>query len=250
MKAAFHFDAGINRFGNPYGERVENLVFAALLELPFLSVFSKIYVGDLMLHLAANDAEDFGKFATNWVNSAQNGWNKLDKKVESLFQTDVFIVCFDAIDKTTANTLHERLSKNPGYLTAIEINDASKLHWQFYSDALALRCRLSGKTISVLSDAFCDPLTDEEKDGIQRRFSGIGFPVLGFASSQGKHSIFDKYHDFDHARRIAEWRDKFGEMLGFVADNVITLRIKRQNPTKRPAVVNGFAFVLSCFCHD
>ena len=222
MKAAFHFDIGNNRFGNPHGENVEDLVFSTLLQRPVLSVFSKIYAGDLLLHLAASNDGDFTKAAENWIESARNGWNKLKKRTEMLFRTDVYIVCFDAIDKTAANSLNERLSANSGYITAIEINDADEFHWRFYSDALSLRCRLSGKTISVLTDAFGDPLTDEEKERFHKRFTEIGFPVLGFASSQGKHSIFDKYHNFEQARHIAEWRDKFGEMLGFVADNVIT----------------------------
>lgn len=222
MKAAFHFEVSNNRFGNPYGENVENLVFSMLLERPFLNCSSKIYSGDLLLHLASGGEDDFNEIATKWVESARSGWHKFGKKIELLFQADVFIVCFDAIDKTTAEQLHDRLSKNLGYIGAIEINDADEFHWNFYSDALPLRCRISGRQMSVFNDAFGDEFNDEEKDQAFKRFSMIGFQTVGFASSEGKHSVFDKYHNFDQARRVAEWRDKFGEMLGFVADNVIT----------------------------
>jgi hypothetical protein len=222
LKAAFHFNVGNNRFGNPYDVNVENLVFSSLHIRPALSISSKIYAGDLLLHLASADDQSFNEAATKWIESARNGWNELTKQTELLFQTDVYIVCFDAVDKTTANLLHERLSTNQGYLAAIEINDADEFHWQFYSDALVLRYRLAEKQIAVFSDAFGDQLSDEEKEEAHTRFIKIGFQKVGFASSEGKHSVFDKYHSFEQARRVAEWRDKFGEMLGFVADNVIT----------------------------
>lgn len=193
-----------------------------LLERPLLNCGSKIYSGDLLLHLASGGDDDFNEVVTKWVESARNGWHKFGNKIELLFQADVFIVCFDAIDKITAEQLHNRLSKNIGYIGAIEINDADEFHWNFYSDALPLRYRLSGQLVSVFVDAFGDELSEEEKDQMFKRFSDIGFKVVGFNSSEGKHSIFDKYHSFDQARRIAEWREKFGEMLGFVADNVIT----------------------------
>lgn len=222
MKAAFHFEVSNNRFGNPYGENVENLVFSMVLERPLLNCSSKIYCGDLMLHLATGSDDDFNEAATQWMKSASNGWHKFGRKIELLFQSDVFIVCFDAIDKTTADQLHNRLSNNPGYIGAIEINDADQFHWNFYSDALPLRYRVSGRLVSAINEAFGDELTDEEKDETYQRFSQIGFQMVGFTSSEAKHSLFDKYHNFDQARRVAEWREKFGEMLGFVADNVIT----------------------------
>ena len=222
MKAAFHFEVSNNRFGNPYGDNVENLVFSMLLERPLLNCSSKIYSGDLLLHLASGGDDDFNEVATKWVESARSGWHKFGGGIERLFQADIFIVCFDAIDKTTAEQLHNRLSKNLGYIGAIEINDANEFHWNFYSDALPLSCRISGQLVSVFTDAFGDELNDEEKDQVFKRFSDIGFKIVGFNSSEGKHSVFDKYHNFEQARRIAEWREKFGELLGFVADNVIT----------------------------
>jgi hypothetical protein len=98
VKAAFHFEVSNNRFGNPYGENVENLIFSMLLERPLLNCSSKIYSGDLLLHLASGDGDDFNEIATKWVESVQGGWHKFGKKIELLFQTEVFIVCFDAIE--------------------------------------------------------------------------------------------------------------------------------------------------------
>lgn len=110
MKVAFHFDVGHNRFGNPYGESVENLIYSKILERPLLSISSKIYSGDLLLYLAASNENDFNEVATRWIESAQTVWKKFNKQIESLFQTDVFVVCFDSIDKTNAIALNERLS--------------------------------------------------------------------------------------------------------------------------------------------
>lgn len=202
-----------------------------LLERPLLNCSSKIYSGDLLLHLASAGENDFNEIASKWVESARSGWHKFGKQIELIFQADVFTVCFDAIDKTTAEQLHGRLSKNLGYIGAIEINDADEFHWNFYSDALPLRCRISGQLVSVFNDAFGDELNDEENDQTFKRFSNIGFKMVGFNSSEGRHSIFDKYHNYEHARRIAEWREKFGEMLGFVADmlldDIVSLRPKQ-----------------------
>jgi hypothetical protein len=37
----------------------------------------------------------------------------------------------------------------------------------------------------------------------------------------GRFTIFDEYHDFNHARRIAEWKKRFGGLLAFIADDVV-----------------------------
>lgn len=91
-----------------------------------------------------------------------------------------------------------------------------------YSDALALTYRLSDSIVAVLYDEIQgDEPIAEEKEEETKRLLDLGFERVTFEETHGKHTYFDKDHNFKHARRVAEWKSKFGDVLGFMADEVI-----------------------------
>ena len=61
----------------------------------------------------------------------------------------------------------------------------------------------------------------EEKEEETKTLLDIGFGQVLFEETHGKHTFFDKFHNFQQARRVAEWKAKFGDMLGFMADEVV-----------------------------
>lgn len=56
MKVAFHFNAGDPSLGCLYGETVNKMVFNALLRKRNLNLTSKVFIGDLLLHVCASEA--------------------------------------------------------------------------------------------------------------------------------------------------------------------------------------------------
>jgi len=118
--------------------------------------------------------------------------------------------------------LHKLLLPEECYLGAIQVDDADKIHWELYSDALPLRYRVSDREVAVLYDETQgDELSPEEREEDSKRLLGMGFERVLFEQTHGKHTIFDKYHNFQQARRVAEWKSKFGDVLGFMADEVV-----------------------------
>jgi hypothetical protein len=43
-----------------------------------------------------------------------------------------------------------------------------------------------------------------------------------YESLNGKFSLFDKYDDFAHAKRVSDWKRRSGALLAFIGDNVVS----------------------------
>jgi hypothetical protein len=222
MKVAFHFNAGFPGLGNPYGPSIERIIFEKILAERRVRLATKIFIGDLPLYLYSSDAVLFEKTLKRWRVQALNGWRRFTVRMENLAQTDTFVVCFESIGSEFAARLHKMLSIEECYLGALQVDDAAEIHWELYSDSLPLRYRISDGVIAVLYDETQgDELSTEEKEEDSKRLLGIGFERVLFEETHGKHTMFDKYHNFKQARRVAEWRSKFGDVLGFMADEVV-----------------------------
>ena len=195
MKVAFHFNSAFPGLGNPYGPPLERLVFNKILAARRLRLTTKVYVGDFPLHLFLSDADSLERALQLWNIQALNGWRRFTKRMETLGCTDVFVVCFESIGVEFAAKLHKLLAAEACYLGAVQVNDAAEIHWELYSDALALRYRISDRTIAALYDETQgDELSLEEKEEETKRLLDIGFEQVLFEETHGKHTFFDKYH--------------------------------------------------------
>ena len=45
---------------------------------------------------------------------------------------------------------------------------------------------------------------------------------MSWESLNGRFSIFDRYDNFEHAQHVAEWKRDCGQLLGFIADSVVS----------------------------
>jgi len=219
MKVAFHFNSACPGLGNQYGPTIEQLVFSCVLSERRVRLATKVYLGDFPLQLLSPDDDTLEKAAKLWRIQAQNGWSLFTQRMENLTETDIFVVCFECVGAEFAVKLHKLVSAEECYMGAVQVDDAARIHWELYSDSLALRYRITDRTIAVLYDGVTDDEVDEEED--TKRLLGIGFKGVSFEETHGKHTFFDKYHSFEQARRVAEWKAKFGDMLGFLTDEVV-----------------------------
>lgn len=131
---------------------------------------------------------------------------------------EIFIICFETIEMQLADDLDDELwEKSKAYLGAMEVDDASYVHWFVYSNSIGARYRINNETASI----FWDGTSEESKDeSTSERLIQLGFKDVSFESLNGKYTIFDEYHDFKHARSVAEWKRHCGNMLAFIADEV------------------------------
>ena len=157
-----------------------------------------------------------------WFQHAENVWHRFTKRIRLIAETESFVVCFESVGREFAGGLHERLFGVEGYLGAVEVDDTTELHWHSYSDALVLKYRIMDDRIAIFYDELNeDPPSEEEMSIETKRLLGIGFSQVKFENCAGHHSIFDRYHNYKHARRIAEWKAKYGDLLGYMVDDVI-----------------------------
>ncbi len=231
MKVGYHFNADYKPFDGFYGFPIERIVFETILSNRTLNISSKIFVGDLLLMFHSVDKETKGDVTTSkfnkdkyqelfysWLSPSNIVWIKFSvEKIEEAFNSNIFVVCFESIDLKTADFLHNSFVKHPSYLGALEVDDSSKVHWALYSASLIPFARIINKNLSLFH------YDEEDKDHAYRKeFEKLGFSKVDFESLNWKYSIFDSYHNFEEARRIAEWKRNSGALLAFIADDIVS----------------------------
>jgi len=140
------------------------------------------------------------------------------KRLIQALRCEIFTICFETIEMQLADYLDDQLRENSeAYLGALGVDEASYVHWYVYSNSIGPRYRINNKNASVFWDGF----NEESKYEFQiNRLVQFGFKRVGFESLNGRYTIFDEYHDFEHARRVAEWKKSCGNLLAFIVDGV------------------------------
>lgn len=233
MKIAFHFDADHEPFGGYYGPPIIEHLFKLLLGERNLDIHSKIFCGDLLLHSLSMDEEKtdtgsikrfnkdkFLRAVENWLNPENFTWHSLTQEsVKKVLNHNVYVICFESLRLTEAQYIDQMLSSQPYYVGAMQVDEESPVHWAAYAGSLIACYRLHGKNLNVFWDGFSEDSIDQ---GEIDEFRTFGFSSVEPESLNGKFSIFDKFANFEHARRVAELNRLLGDSLAFIADHVIT----------------------------
>ena len=229
MKCAFLFNA--DSFEYDYGTQIAEVVLRMLLNNEKLKVSTKIFIGDLLLYAYAHDSspiangykqtfnsDKFSTLITSMLCPEKFIWKTITKKgIQTINNHNIYVACLECVDFSTAEYLDYELKNNNFYVGALEIYDASSAHWLLFTDSLIPKFRMLDKTIKL----FHDELNDGEPDfSVLEWLKNIGFKSAEFEQLNGRYTIFDKYHDFEHAKRIAEWKSKGSEMLAFIAEEI------------------------------
>jgi hypothetical protein len=154
-----------------------------------------------------------------WLHPDNTVWSSMIiTKLMQALKNEIFIICFETIEMQLADYLDNKLRESSeAYLGAIEVDDASYVHWFVYSNSIRPRYRINNKNASIFWDGFNEESKDKSKI---ERFTKLGFKRVGFESLHGRYTIFDEYYNFDHARRVAEWKKNCGNLLAFIVDGV------------------------------
>jgi len=233
MKIAFHFNAFHPGLGSIYANGAEKLLFNILLKCRDLNLSSKVLTGDLLLSNLAYDVKEISggtetrKFNEDkyyqivnlWLKPENTVWSSINKdRLVKVLDKEIFAICFETIEIQLADYLDKILRESSeAYIGAMEVDDASGVHWHVYSNSITPTYRINDKTASVFWDSLVEGSKNES--AIQR-LTRIGFKEVSFENLNGKYTIFDEYHDFEHASRVAEWKKRCGNMLAFIVDGV------------------------------
>ena len=232
IKIAYHFNADHPTMTGFYGHKVEDFVFRVLLNRRSLNISSKVLTGDLLLDVLASETEESGgykarKFSSDqyqqvvqlWLEPNNTPWsNVLHGRLESALCGNIFTICFETVDAELAGYVDKKFIEGfEPYLGALEVDESSHVHWWLYSNSIGPRYRVNNRNVSI----FWDGVSEQPKDqGLVNWLKEIGFREVGFESLNGRYTIFDEYHSFEQARRVAEWKKQCGNLLAFIADEV------------------------------
>jgi len=238
MKVALHFNADHKSLGSLYGFVIYEKIFKILLNNRILNINSKLFVGDLLFLLYAQEEvekkveenvtsikykvnkEKYIQLIESWLYSEENNWKKFDDlRLESSINQNVFAICFESIDLRTAEYLFDNLIDYEPFIGAMEINDSNQTHWLLYSRTLHPFARINKRKLNLFHDSY---ESDEMDTEMQKEYLSLGFDSVEFEDLRLKYTIFDSFHNYDHAKRIAEWKKRFGSSLAFIADNVVS----------------------------
>jgi hypothetical protein len=238
MKIALHFDADHNKFSGFYSYPIYDEIFGILLKHRKLNISSKIFVGDLSFLSHSQEKvtvkvnrsttstkyrfneEKYFNLINSWLFSEENNWKKFNEdELEKSLSQNIFVVCFESIDLRNAEYLFENLKNYDSFIGAIEINDSNKTHWTLYGQDLVPYAKIINKTLNLFYDNITGDYLDTE---IQKEFISLGFDSVTFKDLKLKYTVFDVYHNYEHARRIAEWKKGFGSSLAHIADNIVS----------------------------
>lgn len=256
MKIAFHFDYTDDSLKNKlYVLAIIQVLIPAIVENEKHAPSSKVFVGDLLLGFLAYktksssstqivqefDPDTFEKVLDAWISPEYSRFNTLSEAaIESACKQQLFTFCFESIDTTQAKFLDKMFTeKCPSYRGAIEVDETSQVHWSVYSGSLIMMFRIMDRKLYVFYSG-----GDDGKDAsLFELFSELApeFDVE-YESTNGKHSIFDKYHDFNHAKRVAILKNSLGDYLAFMVDEVLS-RLGDSCPqlsNKLSAAINTF----------
>ena len=141
-------------------------------------------------------------------------------KIHYFIEQDVFVICFETIQKEIADKLHNSLLNEEHYLGCFEIDNSIQLHWWLYGECIAPKFRMLNKEIYILLDTD----NEEEKETAEHYkdlFSGIPFRKINIEFSNYRYSILDDNHNFENANRTSEWKKSTESLFTTITDEII-----------------------------
>ncbi|MBS0646490.1 MAG: hypothetical protein JSR97_07860 [Verrucomicrobia bacterium] len=219
MKVAYHFKC--TEIKERYDSLFYQVVFTNLLSLnePFIS--SKILIGDLIHYEMLKKAGNPGDFLSYLFQLDGDNWKRLlADKAHYFIEQDVFVICFETLQKEVADRLHTSLLNEEHYLGCFEIDNAIELHWWLYGECIGPKFRILNKEINVIVNTD----NEEEKEAAEHYkelLNGIPFKKVNIEYSNYRYSLMDDNHNFENAKRATEWKKSTESLLSTITDEII-----------------------------
>jgi hypothetical protein len=219
MKVAYHFKC--TEIRERYDRLFYEIVFNNLLSFnePFIS--TKILAGDLLIYDNINRFNDKYAFLDYLFRSEDDTWKRIIiDKVNYFLEQDVFIICFETIPKEIAIKLHNSLLEEKHYLGVYEIDDTVELHWWLYGECIGAKFRILNKDLNIFIDND-QPEQIEYAKEMNDFFKTILFNNINIEFSNYRYSLYDDKHNYENAKRAAEWKKGAESLFVTITDEII-----------------------------
>jgi len=217
MKVAYHFKC--SEINVMYDRYFYDLLFKKYLSLDYIDISSKILVGDLCI--SGNEVPKEILLA-ELVQINNNTWKKISPaNIFSLISENVFIICFETIQKRMAETLDKLLLENEYYLGAFEIDNSVEIHWWYYGECIGPKFRLINKNLNIFIDNN-EPETLEYANEFQEFFQSLYFNKVSFEFLNYRYSLLDDNHNYSDAKRVTQWKKSTDALFSTITDEIIS----------------------------
>lgn len=216
VKVAYHFKCSdITGF---YDKHFYELLFRKYLKMEGVSLSSKVLTGDLIL----GDIRDVDErlFVNRLVGFPFDTWKRISyDNAKVMLREKIFIICFETIGKSVAQQIHTFLKDEEHYLGAFEIDHSDELQWYCYGECIGPKFRILNKDLYIMVDND-DPEMREYAAEEKTFFEGLFFANVKIENSNYRYSVFDDHHNYEHARRGAEWRKSVDALFASISDEI------------------------------
>lgn len=219
MKVAYHFKC--TEIRERYDRLFYKIVFNKLLSFnePFIS--TKILVGDLLIYDYINKFDNKYDFLNYLFQIKDDTWKRIiTDKFNYFLEQDVFIICFETISKEVAVRLHDSLLEEKHYLGAYEIDNTVELHWWLYGECIGAKFRILNKDLNIFIDNG-EPEQIEYAKEMNAFFKTILFENINIEFSNYRYSLYDDKHNYENAKRAAEWKKGAESLFVTITDEII-----------------------------
>ena len=232
MKIAFHFEAYPETCQKVHSLCIKESFFRCLLNSPFEDIHLKIFEGSLLVHdyLDTEEKKDF--LIEGLLGYHLPIWRAIDDPHfrSALVSKDIWVLAVEGTTPKLRDYLCLELGKEDSWLGALQVYEASPIHWILYSAKLPPKFRFLNREARV----FYSMGEEDSKDaGLANFLKGLPFKSVDWEDLGPRHTILDAYHHSpEHAKRVAELSDELSEHLARMADDVL-LRLGEINPHLR-----------------
>jgi hypothetical protein len=242
VNVAFHFNADAEKYGRYYGKPIQEVFFRLLLSASQEDVHLKIFCGDLLVWQYLGNAETREKVLEGLLGYDLR-WKDIDPNEfrDALFSKKIYVLAVEGLTPALRDEIHLQLKKDDAYLGAVEIHAANPTHWVLYQHSLIPKYRFFNRELRVFYYAL------EEAEGadvvqIPDYLQNLPFRAVAREDLGVRHTIFDAYDSFEHAKRVAQVADSVSEHLAYVVGDVL-LRVGDVNPQ----LIDAMYAMLSAF---
>lgn len=219
MKVAYHFKC--SEIKERYDRLFYSIVFSKLIGFKEQFVSTKVLVGDLIKHDILREIRNPDIFIDLLFQTDGDNWKRIVREKSRFFyEQEVFVICFETIQKELADKIHKSLISDSNYLGALEIDNSYELHWWLYGECIVPRFRILNKDIYVLLEGDT-PESQDLFEHFKQLLNGIPFNHIYTEYSNYRYTLLDDNHNFENAKRATEWKKSTDSLFLTITDEII-----------------------------
>jgi hypothetical protein len=221
VNVAFHFNSDALEYGGYYGPPINEKVFRILLSRSFGELHVKVFIGDLLVFGDLKTAEDHARIFSGLVGFGSPSWANIDidRFANALIETTIYVVLLEGITVRVRDYLVENLSADETYLGAIEVYGANPFHWKYYQQSLIPYGRFVNRQLRLFYSMGNDDGKDTE---MAKHFrSSLALDSVDWEDLGARHTIFDDFTSFVHAKRLEGLRGLLSDHMAQIADQIL-----------------------------